>query len=362
MRGSSSKRLKMTQVSPRKLRELYPKKTVALKNILYDMLDPLPMDLIDLIMGYLPYVFEGKPQCSLKAHSRNTAGNEIVCLEVLVGGKSSQYFVSGSGNGEVIVWDALHGQRLQIIIEARHGLIWSGGVVLAALSNLKFASGGTCKDTVIWSRKRNERWGCDVQQLKGNELRGCSALKALPDNRLAVAVDQSSGSRISLWDVNTGEQIKAIDCGSKVVMFAVLPHGGEDFASWDGQTIKYWNRNTLEYERRFCTESKSRTKNAGIELLSHYCFVYCCPNIKIINLLTKKDVSVPNTDKSDFRALTILQDGNIAVASSSTLKIFNPTTREYKSYPLKRIARSLNVLPDGRLVIGECGEKIEIWE
>ena len=209
-----------------------------LKKLLYDELDPMPPELIAIIVEYENYELQGK---CFNTRTKHTA--EVTCVIQLTNGRYKDYIASCSYDGTIKIWDPETGACVKTLnLHARLVLC------LIQLADGRYkdhiASGSYDGAIRIWDLTADEKSSC-VKTLTSHT--GCvRCLIQLTNGWLASG---SSGNTISLWDTESGECVKTLN-DSGAFSLLQLADGQLAAGSWD-DTIKIWDL-TIADEKEAC--------------------------------------------------------------------------------------------------------------
>jgi WD40 repeat protein len=204
-----------------------------LKKLLYDELDPMPPELIAIIVEYENYELQGRCVKILNGH---IAG--INCVIQLTNGRYKDYIASASCDSTIMVWDPKTGECIRTLNFHTDSIDF-----LLQLPDSRLAS-GSADGTIfieIWDLPADEKVAC-LQTLTGH-TDWVNCLIQLSNGYLASCSDDNT---IKIWNPKTGECVKTFTDQTYRVQCLIQLADSRLASGSNDHNIKIWDLNADE--------------------------------------------------------------------------------------------------------------------
>jgi WD40 repeat protein len=314
-----------------------------LNTLLYDKLDPMPPELIDIILDYECYEFKGKLAKTLTDHKG------LVCSLIQL---NDGRIASGSYDNTIKIWDPEFCKCVKTIVGNTNTFF---NIIQLTNNHIAFYSNDSIK---AWDPSTNECVRTLIKSPSTGKL-----LIQLSDGRIA------SDSYTNFIEIESAENSLSrqtlighagwVQCLIQLINGRYKDHIAS--GSWD-HTIKIWNTRTGA-----CVA----TLKGHTDMVS--CLIQLTNNliasgsgdgtIKIWDLTTNSCIHTLN-NSTGIRCLIQLTDGRLASGSDYTITIWDLTTNSCVNTLTGHMngVFCLTQLADGRLVSGLQDGIIKIWK
>jgi len=268
---------------------------------------------------------------------------------------------TGSRDGTLILWDALHGTRLKTINEPGH---WWGPIAFTPDGKTMIAGD---QEGVV------KMWDVDTAEAKGvlKSHRGIIELiTCLKDGKTLVTADENGS--VSFWDMATGKKLPQRDANVGDTLCLAITADGKTLISTgtydDAATVKVWDLATGKQTGTL------KGHDFGVLDLAvtpdGRALVSCTRGrpAKLWDLASRKELAALAGHAHDVFAVTTTADGKSVVTGSldGTVKVWDVATGSERltleGEPYAGMVLSVGVSPDGKMVAaGRDDATVSLW-
>jgi hypothetical protein len=344
----------------------------VLDKLLYALLDPMPNDLILIILDYEAskfYVLQVIPDCSLYIRTLQKS-----TLDVIVP-LSNSAFAMGFNDGTLSIDQETGPQgkkqwELQTI-QAHTKAI----TTIVDLPFQRIATGSTDEELKIWElHKEKLQYACTKTIATGIKIK---KMAPLPDGNIVILGEKDNEDILKIFDPQTQTYV-LLYVNDNIDFLFVLPNGNILYEHDDNLSLamkQTTNTHEVQQWERFCCGASS--------LRLDYKALCSLPNNTIIMLTSAfndelqqiyiwnqktddwKVVLQQDTDRNQIHTIAVLRDGRIAIAFNTHIDIChikNNTMDDGINLDRNGSFHHLITLSDGRLLAASKEGKIQIWK